>query len=123
MGKINLDPSHGILYGNLDIGWVVKQWGSRIAHVHLKDAIGDRPEIGKFIFPLLGEGRVDWYAFFSALEEIDYAGYCSVEFESDTYYRRVLKRDPEAAARLSLQLVNALLERLHHQQCSKQRGR
>ena len=85
MGKINLDPSHGILYGNLDIGWVVKQWGSRIAHVHLKDAIGERPEIGKFIFPLLGEGRVDWYAFFSALEEIDYTGSCSVEFESDTY--------------------------------------
>ena len=38
--KVNHDPSHGILYGNLDVGWVIKQWGDRIGHVHLKDAVG-----------------------------------------------------------------------------------
>ena len=107
--KVNFDPSHGILYGNYDVAWVVRQWGERIAHVHLKDAVGDRPEPGKFIFPLLGEGQVDWGAFFGALEEIGYGGVCSVEFESFDYYRQVLKGDPEAAARLSRQQVEALL--------------
>jgi sugar phosphate isomerase/epimerase len=107
--QVNLDPSHGLLYGNLDVGWVVRQWGARIAHVHLKDAVGI-PEMGKFVFPLLGEGNVDWGGFLGALEEIGYAGYCSVEFESFAYLSRVLKGDVEAAARLSFEQVAALLE-------------
>ncbi len=106
--KVNLDPSHGILYGNLDVGWVVRQWGSQIGHVHLKDAVGE-PVMGRFVFPLLGEGLVDWHAFFGALDDIGYDGFCSVEFESFAYYERVLRKDPEAAARLSAQLVEALL--------------
>ena len=105
--KVNLDPSHGILYGNLDVGWVIRQFGDRIAHVHLKDAVGI-PQTGQFLFPLLGEGRVDWQAFFPALAEIGYTGFCSVEFESFTYYRRVLKEDPEAAARISMQQISEL---------------
>ena len=106
--KVNLDPSHGVLYGNLDVGWVVRQWGERIGHVHLKDAVGV-PEMGKFLFPLLGEGLVDWSAFFAALDEIGYTGFCSVEFESFDYYRRVLGGDVEAAARLSIEQVRKLL--------------
>jgi len=105
--KVNLDPSHGVLYGNLDVGWVVRQWGEKIAHVHLKDAVGI-PEVGRFIFPLLGEGNVNWKAFFAALEEIGYEGYCSVEFESFAYYASVLGNDPEAAARVSMEQVKAL---------------
>jgi sugar phosphate isomerase/epimerase len=105
--KVNLDLSHGILYGNEDVAWVVRQWGDRIGHVHLKDAIGV-PEMGRFLFPLLGEGRVDWGAFFGALDEIGYRGFCSVEFESFDYYRRVLGGDPEAAARVSIEQVRAL---------------
>jgi sugar phosphate isomerase/epimerase len=107
--RVNLDPSHGILYGNIDVAWVAREWGDRIAHVHLKDAIGDNPEPGKFLFPLLGEGAVDWSAFFGALDDMDYTGFCSVEFESFDYYRRVLKGDPEEAARISLQQIDALL--------------
>jgi sugar phosphate isomerase/epimerase len=106
--KVNLDPSHGVLYGNLDAGWIVRQWGERIAHIHLKDAVGE-PVIGRFLFPLLGEGNVDWAEFFRALDEIDYRGFCSVEFESFAYYQRVLKGDPEAAARISMEQVRALL--------------
>ncbi|MGB9624365.1 MAG: sugar phosphate isomerase/epimerase family protein [Phycisphaerae bacterium] len=105
--KVNLDPSHGTLYGNFDTGWVVRQWGKRIGHVHLKDAVGV-PELGRFLFPLLGEGRVDWKGFFAALDEIGYDGFCSVEFESFAYYERVLKGDPEAAARISMEQVKAL---------------
>ncbi|UCD28819.1 MAG: sugar phosphate isomerase/epimerase [Planctomycetota bacterium] len=107
VNKVNHDPSHGILYGNLDVGWVIRQWGDRIAHVHLKDAVGI-PERGKFIFPLLGEGLVDWKAFFKALDDIGYEGFCSVEYESFAYYQKVLKSNPEEAARISLEQVKAL---------------
>ena len=105
--KVNFDPSHGILYGNLDVGWVIRQWGDRIAHIHLKDAIGV-PKMGQFLFPLLGEGNVDWQAFFAALAEIEYTGFCSVEFESFAYYRNILAGNPEAAARLSMQQIEQL---------------
>lgn len=106
--KVNYDPSHGVLYGNLDVGWVVRQWGDRIAHVHLKDAVGI-PEMGKFVFPLLGEGNVDWSAFFDALDEIHYAGYCSVEFESFGYLEKGLGGNIEEAARLSMKQMDSLL--------------
>lgn len=105
---VNLDPSHGILCDNLDVGWVVRQWGSRIGHVHLKDAVGV-PRMGRFAFPLLGEGNVDWTAFFTALDDISYRGFCSVEFESFNFYQTVLGGDPEIAARMSHQQVNALM--------------
>lgn len=105
---INFDPSHGILMGN-DIPWVVRQWGSRIRHIHLKDAVGRPGMFGEtFIFPLLGEGQVPWAAFFVALDDIDYRGHLSVEFESWDYYRQVLGSDPVAAARLSLELLARL---------------
>jgi sugar phosphate isomerase/epimerase len=53
---------------------------------------------------------VDWNAFFGALDEIDYRGFCSVEFESFAYLERVLKGDAEAAARLSFEQIAILLD-------------
>ena len=107
--KVNFDPSHGVLYDNLDVGWIIRQWNDRIGHVHLKDAVG-RPVMGEFLFPLLGEGNVDWQAFFVAFEAIGYEGFMSVEFESFRYYETVLGRDGEAAARISMEQVNRLCE-------------
>jgi sugar phosphate isomerase/epimerase len=105
---VNMDPSHFALYRN-DVPYAVRQLGGKIVHVHLKDAIGlDTRQAGDFIFPLLGEGMVDWTGFFGALDDIGYDGYCSVEFESFTYYGRVLKGDVREAARLSLEQVRAL---------------
>ena len=89
--------------------WLIHELKDRIAHVHIKDGIGI-PQLNKFVFPLLGEGRVNWKDFFTALEEIDYQGFCSMEFESFRYYRQILKHDPEAAARTLLEQVNVLLE-------------
>ncbi len=106
---VNFDPSHDVLKGNFDTGWLVRQWGRRIKHVHLKDAIG-LPEMGKFLFPMLGEGRVDWPGMFAALEAIGYAGYLSVEFESFAYYERVLKGNTVEAARLSIEQARALMD-------------
>jgi sugar phosphate isomerase/epimerase len=107
---LNFDPSHYQLYGN-DIPWAVKQWGSRIFHVHLKDCVGVPGGLPgeTFTFPLLGEGTVDWPGFFAALDEIGYAGYLSVEFEAFTYYRTVLGSDPARAAALSMEQCQALL--------------
>jgi sugar phosphate isomerase/epimerase len=110
---INVDPSHGILVGN-DIPWAVRQWGWRIRHIHLKDAVGRPGMFGEtFIFPLLGEGQVPWAGFFAALDAIGYRGHLSVEFESWDYYRQVLGSDPVAAARLSLELLRRLDPDMH----------
>ncbi len=105
---VNLDPSHDVLAGNLDVGWIVKNWGDKIKHVHLKDAVGIQSP-GKFIFPLLGEGNVDWTSFFKALKEIDYDGYMSVEFESFKYYEQILGNDIRKAAVLSLDNIKKLI--------------
>jgi sugar phosphate isomerase/epimerase len=101
---VNFDPSHGLLYGN-DIPWVVLQLGEKIFHVHLKDAVGKPGGLPgeTFIFPLLGEGNVDWGKFFTALDDIGYAGYLTVEFESFEYYKKILQNDPLSAARLSME--------------------
>ena len=66
-------------------------------------------EEGKFLFPFIGEGNVDWKGMFDALREIGYAGYCSVEFESYTYHNHVLKGDTVEAARRTISDVRAVM--------------
>ena len=105
---VTFDPSHDVLAGNLDVGWIVKKWGKRIKHVHLKDAVGIQ-ELGKFIFPLLGEGNVEWKSFFTALEDIGYDGYMTVEFESFKYYEQILHGDIRKAAVISLDNIKKLI--------------
>src|SRR5579871_4691012 len=92
---LNFDPSHYNLYGN-DVSWVVKRFGKdKIKHIHLKDSVGVPREEGRdFIFPLLGEGSIDWQAFFAALREIGYEGFFSAEYESMNYFKNVLDSDP-----------------------------
>jgi sugar phosphate isomerase/epimerase len=107
---INCDPSALALYRN-DPPAVVHALGSLIKHVHLKDAVGipsfARP--GEFLFPLLGEGMVDWQKVFAALDDIGYGGFLSVEFESFNYYRTILGNDVEQAARISFEQVGRLM--------------
>lgn len=106
---INMDPSHYRLYRN-DPSWAVKEWGSKIKHVHLKDVIGVPGPIGdSFIFPLLGEGLVDWQTFLRTLLEIGYDGFLSIEFESFKYYTDILGADPVRAAQLSMDNLKALM--------------
>lgn len=105
----NMDPSHYNLYGN-DVAWVVRRLGKdRIKHVHLKDSVGvPRDEWRDFIFPLLGEGTIDWKSFFQALRDVGYSGYFSAEYESMNYLKNVLDGDPKRAAELSLQLMKKI---------------
>jgi sugar phosphate isomerase/epimerase len=106
---VNYDPSHDILAGHTDIGWIISQWGaSNIKHVHLKDAVGTET-MGRFLFPLPGEGNVDWKAFSRALDDVGYAGCMSVEFESFAYVDRILGGDWEKAARLAFDNFSRLL--------------
>ena len=105
---VNFDPSHYQLYGN-DVPWAIRQLAPRIRHVHLKDVVG-RPGLpGKeFIFPLLGEGTIDWIAFVDALDQVGYQGALSVEFEAFNYYEQVLEKDPKRAAALSMEQIKHL---------------
>ncbi len=106
---INYDPSHDILAGNLDVGWIIKQWGAeKIKHVHIKDAAGIQ-RTGAFVFPLIGEGYVNWKSFFDALREIKYSGYLSVEFESFEYLKNILDGNNEAAAKISFDLLKKII--------------
>lgn len=106
---VNMDPSHYVLYRN-DVSWAVRQLDDKIKHVHLKDVVGAPGESGKsFLFPLLGEGLVDWKAFFKALDDVGYEGYASVEFESFTYGRQILNNDPVKTAALSMEQVERLI--------------
>ena len=106
---VNYDPSHDVLVGIEDVGWVIRQWATkqRIKHVHLKDAVGTT-DGERFLFPMLGEGRVDWRVFFAALQETGYDGFMSVEFESFHYYDTVLGANPESAAVISMEQIRRL---------------
>lgn len=107
--SVTFDPSHFVMTGD-DIPGLVREWGERIVHVHLKDAFG-RPgmEGEDFIFCLLGEGKVPWPEFLGELDEIDYTGALSVEFEAYGYYESILDSDPLAAAVLAREQVAALI--------------
>lgn len=107
--SVTFDPSHFVMSGD-DIAELVRRWGDRIVHVHLKDAFG-RPgmEGEDFIFCQLGEGKVPWPELLRALDEVGYRGPLSVEYEAYGYFESVLGSDPEAAARLARDQVAALL--------------
>jgi sugar phosphate isomerase/epimerase len=109
--KLNFDPSHFVMSRD-DAAALVSHWGERIAHVHLKDAFGVTGAAGEdFCFLLPGEGRTDWGAVFTALDQIQYTGAMSVEFESLTLRDNVFGNDVEAGARIAHQFVRGLLAR------------
>ncbi len=105
---LTLDPSHYLLYRN-DLPYAVSQLKNKVKHVHLKDSAGRPGVFGKdFLFPILGEGAIDWLKFFRALDDTGYGGYLSVEFESFKYMHEVLHNDYLKAARLSKESLDCL---------------
>jgi len=105
---VTFDPSHDQLYRN-DIPWCISQWGDKIKHVHLKDAVGQPGEFGiDFLFPILGEGAINWGQFFEALSDINYQGIISAEFESFKYMDEVLNNDPVKAAEITMESIKRL---------------
>ena len=117
---VNMDPSHLALYDN-DIPWVVKQLGKKNIHTHIKDVAGKPGAfIGDgFVFPLLGEGKINWNEFFAALDDTGYEGYLSLEFESFGYYEQILDCDPVKAAAISKEQLDKLLSNYERYKASK----
>jgi sugar phosphate isomerase/epimerase len=122
---INFDPSHHVLCGD-DIPGAVRAWSGRIAHVHLKDALGvsgpaarvcacgeRRGAVGvegeDFAFLLPGEGAVPWPELLDALDEIGYAGAMSVENEAYRLLEGPLRGDVARSAALARELAAGLV--------------
>ena len=91
---LNLDPSHLVLQ-MIDLERAIKDFGSKILHVHAKDLMIDRDGLYKHgVFSLgmgwqvpkiPGLGDVDWKKFFSSLYGVGYDGYVIVEHEDKNF--------------------------------------
>ena len=106
---LNYDPSH-LIWQQMDYIKPLREFASRIFHVHLKDARVDRDRLddaGILATPLAfhtpklpGLGDVDWGRFFSVLGETGYQGPVCVEVEDRAYEGSLELR--QAALRQSL---------------------
>jgi sugar phosphate isomerase/epimerase len=89
---LNFDPSH-LVWQGIDIGRAIREFGSRIFHVHAKDERIDRQrlyEVGiygyKWHIPKLpGLGDVNWSELFAALTDVGYRGPVCIEVEDRAY--------------------------------------
>ena len=97
---VNFDPSHLLVEGD-DLVAAIRHWGDDIVHVHIKDARGTP---GDFAFPPLGQGTIDFDAFFGALRDIGYTGACSVEDEAHAFG---FPFEPRVTARESARFLRA----------------
>ena len=109
---VNYDPSHMALQDNT-VPWTIHQLAERIFHCHVKDVAGVPGKIlgATFVFPFLGEGRVDWPGFFEAMNAIGYEGCLSVEFEAFDYFDTTLQKDLSRAAELFYRDFRSLQQR------------
>lgn len=89
---LNFDPSHLVLQ-HVDYCRAVREFGSRLVHVHAKDLRIDREklyDVGVLgldwaVPKLPGLGDVDWGCFFAALSETGYNGPVCIEVEDRAY--------------------------------------
>ena len=93
---LNYDPSH-FLWQQMDYVKPIREFASKIFHVHAKDATIRRDDLDnagilanplEFHTPKLpGLGDIRWGSFFSALAEVGYVGPVCVEVEDRPYER------------------------------------
>lgn len=89
---LNFDPSH-LVWQFIDCGKAVREFGSRIVHVHAKDERIDHNRLydvgvlglGWHIPKLPGLGDVKWSEFFAALTDIGWLGPICIEAEDRAY--------------------------------------
>lgn len=87
---LNLDPSHLVLQ-MIDCVRFIKEFGSRVYHMHAKDEAVDREALylrgawalghGSHMGRVPGLGDVDWPSVMDALYDVGYDGTVSVELE------------------------------------------
>lgn len=80
---VNFDPANMILYGAGDPIDAIQRLGSRIRHVHVKDAIASsKPGVEWGQEVVFGQGQVNPSAFLKALHSIGYTGPLVIEREA-----------------------------------------
>ena len=117
---VNFDPSHLPVVNEDPAEWV-RNLGSRIAHVDMKDARIYRPDEEKVSFagvpldfecPPLGGGVIDFGAMVGALEDIGYQGFLSVEYSAHYFGYHTEPWDRWEVAADSKWFVDNVLEAL-----------
>jgi sugar phosphate isomerase/epimerase len=78
---VNYDPSHYEAQ-KINIADTLALLGSKIIHVHMKDAMGKFPY---FQFPPLGKGNIDFNKMIKQLKAINYNGVLSAEYEAQVF--------------------------------------
>jgi len=78
---VNYDPSHYEAQ-KINLEDTIALLGSKIIHVHMKDAMGKFPY---FQFPPLGKGNINFRRIIKQLKEIGYNGVLSAEYEAQVY--------------------------------------
>src|SRR5262245_31148473 len=89
---LNFDPSH-LVWQFIDCGRAVREFGSRLVHVHAKDERIDHAKLyevgilglGWHVPKLPGLGDVKWGEFFAALTDAGYSGPVCIEVEDRAY--------------------------------------
>jgi sugar phosphate isomerase/epimerase len=89
---LNFDPSH-LVWQFIECGRSIRDFGSRIMHVHAKDERIDRARLhevgvlgmGWHVPKLPGLGDVHWGEFFAALTDVGYQGPVCIEVEDRAY--------------------------------------
>ncbi|MCE5258931.1 MAG: sugar phosphate isomerase/epimerase [Chloroflexi bacterium] len=89
---LEYDPSH-LYWQEIDYVRAIREYGSRIYHLHAKDIVVDKNKLGhvgvhgngwwRFVLP--GLGVLDWSAIFTALKDVNYKGDIAVEHEDNAY--------------------------------------
>jgi sugar phosphate isomerase/epimerase len=120
---LNLDPSH-LVWQMIDIERAVREFSSRILHVHAKDMEIDRDGLyengvmsagmGWQVPRLPGLGEVPWNRFLAALYRAGYDGYLSIEHED-----RAFEGDLELVKRGFLIARDALVPLLGREERSR----
>jgi sugar phosphate isomerase/epimerase len=79
---VNFDPANMILYGNDNPIAALRDLGTWLKQVHIKD--GTRTKVpgtwGEEV--VAGAGEVPWKEFFATLRELNFAGHCCIEREA-----------------------------------------
>lgn len=75
---INYDPGNVIFYGGVRPEEDIQASADAVKHMHCKDQIGGP---GKWNFPTVGTGEVNFPAIFAALDKAGFTGPVSVEIE------------------------------------------
>ena len=100
----NVDASNFLMAGD-DPAAALRTLGALVKGIHVKDGMKQ----GAHWTPI-GEGQVDWIAFFAAAREIGYRGWLTSEYEGAV--TRKYYSDPEKASRDTLAFTRKLVEQV-----------